>query len=134
MVRRNIEARLCPFPQRSNSLWNTDETQIQFAISYWRLAGITFGPKFQNHAIAELRRERQMSLQRDALSRARRKQAAQPRDRRIAAVGRDQRSLLNRLLARGNLPVIRAGIRRRKRGDGCAFENRRAQRPRAVED
>ena len=88
-----------PGSQSRNLVRHTDQTKIQFAVSDRRLAGITFRQELQNDAISKVVRQRQVSLQRNALLRASRKQVAKPGDGRVAAVGRDQHSRLESLLA-----------------------------------
>ena len=69
-----------------------DETQIELAISNRRLPGITVRKKFQDDALAEIFRERQVRLQRDAFFLDARQEAEQTRDGGIASVGRNKRA------------------------------------------
>jgi hypothetical protein len=75
-----------------------------------------------------------MGLQRDALSRASRAQPTETRHGRVPAIGGDERSGAKRLLAGGDLPMVRARIGRRKRGGRYRFKDRGAEFPRAVEE
>ena len=91
-IGRNLETRFRPCSQARRSRPGT-LTRQRFSSSrlHWRLAGITFRPKFQDDAIAEIcggsgkwvcRAMRSLALAR--------KQSAQARNSGVAAVGRDQ--------------------------------------------
>ena len=56
---------------------DANQADIQFAIPHRGLAGITFGSKFEHHAVAEIARQRPMGLQGDAFLRAARELKAQ---------------------------------------------------------
>ena len=134
MIERNFEACFRPGAERCDLGGDADETKIQLAISHRRVAGITFRPKFQDNPVAEIRRERPMGLERDALFRAARAQSAETRDGRVPAIGGYEGPGAKGLLAGRDLPMIRARIRRRKRGDCYRFRNRRTEFAGAVEE
>src|SRR5437868_14560791 len=105
MIGRNSEARLSPFAQGRHLPRHTNEAKIQFAAANRCLARIAFRQKLKNDPVAEVRRQRQMRLQRNAFFFTSWKQATESGDRRVATIGGNQHSCLESLLASHDRPV-----------------------------
>ena len=90
MIGRNSEARFRPTAQGRDLPRRADQAKIQFAVPDRSLAGISFREKLEHDAISEIARQRQMSLERNALLCPSSKQIAQPGNGRVPSISSHQ--------------------------------------------
>src|SRR4029077_3055385 len=121
-----------PRPQCRNRWWRANQAQIQFAIVYRRLAGISFGQKLQHNAISEVARERNVRLQCNPLALGARQEVAQPSHGGIASVRSDYYSRGECLSHDVDLPIFGGGpIERDQR---CFLANFGSECARPIEE
>jgi hypothetical protein len=106
MFGRNPETRFRPTAQGRHLAWKTDQAHVQFAVPDRGLAGIAARQELENDAISEVVWQWQVSLQRNALFRASRKQVAEPGDGRVPTISTDKHSRLEGFSRRSNRPIL----------------------------
>ena len=80
LISRECEMLLGPGSKRRDRWRRSNETKIELAVIYRRLAGVAFGKKLQHDAVSKIARQRNVCLERDPLALQTRQQIAKPGD------------------------------------------------------
>jgi hypothetical protein len=102
MIGRNSEACFRPIAQGRDLPRRADQAKIQFAVPDRSLAGISFRQKLEHDAVPEIVRQRQMSLERNALLCPAWNQIAEPGNGRVPPISGYQHARLESFRRRGD--------------------------------